>query len=120
MDRLYKRGRDANQNDSTANGFKVLRGGVWGKLNSERSNARAPVKGKCLLPASPWIQHFRPRECSSNTRGDGEGTSLDDHESGIRTIHGKTPLSHGRELRSCEGKDLLDDNTGRYPMVLSV
>ncbi|XP_047081917.1 cold-regulated protein 27-like [Lolium rigidum] len=111
MDQLYKRGRDANQNDSSANGFKVLRGGVWEKLNFERTNARAPVTAKCRLPANPWIQRFRPRDCSSNTRGDEAETVVGDHESGIRTVRGSTPLSHGRELGACQGENLLDENT---------
>jgi hypothetical protein len=112
MDQLNKRGRDANHNDSSANGFKVLRGGVWEKLNFERTNARAPVTGKCHLPANPWIQRFRPRDCSSNTRGDGAETVVADHESGIRTVRGSTPLLHGRELGACQGENLLDENTG--------
>jgi len=115
LDQLRKRGHNANQKDSSAHGFKVLRGGVWEKLKFETTNACAapvtPVSGKCCLPASPWIRRFRPRDCSSSVGGDGAGTSVGDHESGIRTIPGRTPLSHGRELGACKAENLLDENT---------
>ncbi|CAM0871852.1 unnamed protein product [Alopecurus aequalis] len=102
LNQLHKRGRDAYQNDSSANGFKVLRGGV-----SEKPKFR----GKYRLSANPWIRHFRPRDCSSSANGDGAGTLVGDHESGIQTVNGRTPLSHERELGACKRENLLDENT---------
>ena len=114
MDQLRKRGRKANRNDSSARGFKVLRGGVWEELKFERTNAYAPppVSDKCSLPESPWIRRFRPRERRSNASGDAADTSVGDHESGIQTIGGRTPLSHERALGACKREILPDENTG--------
>ncbi|XP_047081942.1 cold-regulated protein 27-like [Lolium rigidum] len=110
MDQLYNHGSKANHKDPSGDGFKVLRGGVWEKLKFERTNACAPVSSKCRLPASPWIRHFRPREYSGNTGGDGEETSVGDHESGVRTVHGRTLLSHGRELGASKAAILVAEN----------
>ncbi|CAM0871851.1 unnamed protein product [Alopecurus aequalis] len=99
LDQLRKRVRDANQNDSSASGFKF-----------ETTSACAPVRTKCRLSANPWISRFRPRDCSSSASGDGAETSVGDHESGIQTIAGRTPLSHARELGACKGDTLLDEN----------
>ncbi|CAM0871854.1 unnamed protein product [Alopecurus aequalis] len=110
LDQLRKRGHDANQKDSSANGFKVLRGGVWEKIKFERTNA-APVSSKCRLSVNPWIRRFRPRDCSSSANGDGAESSVGDHESGIQTVSGRTPLSHERELGACKRENLLDENT---------
>ncbi|XP_047073947.1 cold-regulated protein 27-like [Lolium rigidum] len=110
MDQLYNHGRNANHKDPSGDGFKVLRGGVWEKLKFERTNACAPVSSKCRLPPSPWIRHFRSRECSGNTGGDGEKISVGDHESGIRTVHERTSLSHGRELGTYKAANLLAEN----------
>lgn len=112
IDQLYNHGHNENRNDSSDNGFKVLRRGVWEKLKFERTNASARVGGEYRLPASPWIRHYRPRDCSINKRDHGEETSAGDHESGIRTVRGKTPLSHGRDLGACKGENFLDENTG--------
>ena len=112
IDRLYKRGHNAKQSDSSANGFKVLRGRVWEKLKFDRTNVCAPACGGCRLPPNPWIRRFRPRDCSSSARGDGAETLVGDRESGIQTVPGRTPLSHGRELGACNGENLLDENTG--------
>uniref|UniRef100_A0ACD5XCU4 Uncharacterized protein n=1 Tax=Avena sativa TaxID=4498 RepID=A0ACD5XCU4_AVESA len=111
MDQLYKRGRNANQNDSSAGGFKVLRAGVWETLKFERTNVVAPATAKCRLPENPWIRHFRPRDCSSDTRGDGADTSVGDHESGICTVRGRDPVSHARELGACKPENLVHENT---------
>ncbi|XP_047073949.1 cold-regulated protein 27-like [Lolium rigidum] len=94
MDQLYNHGRKANYKDSTF----------------QQTNACAPDRGKCHLPASPWIRHFRPRECSSNTGGGGEEISVGDQESGVRTVHGRTSLLHGRELGTCKAENLLAEN----------
>jgi hypothetical protein len=112
MDQLYNHGSKSNHKDPSGDGFKVLRGGVWEKHKFERTNACAPVSSKCRLPASPWIRHFRPREYSGNTGGHGEEISVGDHESGIRTVHGRTSLSHGRELGACMAPNLLAENAG--------
>uniref|UniRef100_A0ACD5WX30 Uncharacterized protein n=2 Tax=Avena sativa TaxID=4498 RepID=A0ACD5WX30_AVESA len=111
MDQLHSHGRNANHKNSSGDGFKVLRGGLWEKPKFERTESCAPVMCECRLPANQWIRHFRPRDCSSNTRGDGAEISVGDHKSGIRTIHGRTPLSHGRELGACKAQNLLDENT---------
>ncbi|VAI09640.1 cold-regulated protein 27-like [Triticum dicoccoides] len=115
INRLYNQGHNANKKDPGTNGFKVLQGGagVWKKVEFERPNACAQVGAKQSLPANPWIQHFRSRDCSSSSsaRGDGAQTSVGDHESGIRTVPGSTPLSHGRELGTCKGESLLDENS---------
>lgn len=111
VNQLYNHEYNANQNDSSGNGFKVLRGGVWEKHNFGRTNASARIGDKYCLPASPWIQHFRPRDCSSNARGDETEALVGDHESGIRTIRGRGPLSHEREWEACKGENLLDEST---------
>uniref|UniRef100_A0ACD5XLW9 Uncharacterized protein n=1 Tax=Avena sativa TaxID=4498 RepID=A0ACD5XLW9_AVESA len=108
---LYNHGRNADHKNSSGGGFKVLRGGSWEKLKFERTGSCAPVMRKCRLPANQWIQHFRPHDCTSNTRGDGAEVSVGDHESGIRTVHGTAPLSHGRELVACKAENLLAENT---------
>lgn len=115
INRLYNHGNNANKKDSGTNGFKVLQGGarVWKKVEFERTDDCAQVGAKQSLPANPWIQHFRSRDCSSSSaRGDGAETSVGDHESGIRTIPGRTPLYHGRALGACKGENLLDENSG--------
>ena len=116
LDQLRKRGHNVNQKDSSAHGFKVLRGGVWEKLKFETTSACAapvtPVSGKCCLPASPWIRRFRPRDCSSSANGDGAETSVADQESGIQTVSGRTPLSHETELGACKRENLVDENAG--------
>jgi hypothetical protein len=113
VDQLYNHGRNWNHKDSGADGFKVLRSGVWEKLKFESTKSCAPVvTSKCRLPANPWVRHFRLRDGSSNTRGDGAENSAGDHESGIQTVHGRTLLSHGKELGACKAENLLDKNTG--------
>ncbi|VAH86856.1 cold-regulated protein 27-like [Triticum dicoccoides] len=116
INRLFNHGNNANRKDSGTNGFKVLQGGagVWKKVEFARPGACAQVGAKQSLPANPWIQHFRSRDCSSSSssaRGDGAQTLVGDHESGIRTTPGGTPLSHGRELGACKGENLLDQNS---------
>uniref|UniRef100_A0A0E0CWA7 Uncharacterized protein n=3 Tax=Oryza TaxID=4527 RepID=A0A0E0CWA7_9ORYZ len=98
------------QNDA-GNGFKVLRGGVWEKLKFDRTSACSRIGRKYCLPASPWIQHFRPRECSSNARNDAAEALVGDHESGIQTIQGRTPLSHGREWEACKEEKAVGEST---------
>ncbi|KAL5210352.1 hypothetical protein ABZP36_005975 [Zizania latifolia] len=111
VEQLYNHEQNGNQNDSNGNEFKVLRGGVWEKLKFERANACSQMGRKYCLPASPWIKHFRPRDCSSNARGDAAEASVGDQESGIQTIQGRTPSSHVREWGACNGEKTLDENT---------
>ncbi|KAG8073734.1 hypothetical protein GUJ93_ZPchr0006g44709 [Zizania palustris] len=108
IEQLHTHEQNGNQNDSNGNGFKVLRGGVWEKHKFERSSACSVTRRRCCLPASPWIKHFRPRDCSSNVAE----ASVGDHESGIQTIQGRTPLSHGREWEACKGETTLGESTG--------
>jgi hypothetical protein len=111
IDQLY--GYKVNQKDSSAHDLKIIRSGVLGKLKSQRTNVRAPVTAECLLPANPWM-----RDCSSSSNARSDvllaKTAVGDHESGIWTIHGRSPLSHERELGACSGEKLLHDNTGSY------
>ncbi|XP_040377489.1 cold-regulated protein 27-like [Oryza brachyantha] len=110
VEQLYNHEQNGNHNDC-GNGFKVLRGGVWEKLKFDRSNACSRIGKKYCLPASPWIQHFRPRDCSNNARSDAAETLVGDHESGIQTIQGRTPLSHGREWEACKEEKPLGEST---------
>jgi hypothetical protein len=111
IDQLY--GYKVKQKDSSAHDLKIIRSGVLGKLKSQRTNVRAPVTAECLLPANPWM-----RDCSSSSNARSDvllaKTAVGDHESGIWTIHGRSPLSHERELGACNGEKLLHDNTGSY------
>ncbi|XP_044982856.1 cold-regulated protein 28-like isoform X3 [Hordeum vulgare subsp. vulgare] len=113
INRLYNHGNNADKKDPGANGFKVLQRGavVWKKVEFERPNACAQVGAKQSPPASRWIQRFTSRDCSSSAGGDGAETSVGDHESGIRTIPGGTPLFHRRELGACKGENLLNENS---------
>ncbi|KAL5218100.1 hypothetical protein ABZP36_018784 [Zizania latifolia] len=111
VEQLHSHEQNGNQNDSNGNGFKVLRGGVWEKLKFERSNACSGTGRRYRLPASPWIKHFRPRDCSSNARDYAAEALVGDHESGIQTIQGRTPLSHGREWEACKGETTLGEST---------
>ncbi|XP_048528075.1 cold-regulated protein 27-like [Triticum urartu] len=116
VDQLHNHAHAAKNKDSGTNGFKVLQGGVWRKVEfKRRTNACAQVRPEQRLPESPWIQHFIPAGgCSSSAGGDRAETSVSDRESGIRTIPGSTPLCHGRELGACKGEDLLDESAEIY------
>ncbi|XP_037427491.1 cold-regulated protein 27-like [Triticum dicoccoides] len=113
-DQLYKHlhGHDAKKKDPGTDGFKVLQGGVWRKVEfKRRSNACAQVRPKRRLPGNPWIQHFIPGGCSSSAgSGDRAETSVSDRESGTWTIPRSTPLFHGKELGARKGEDLLDED----------
>uniref|UniRef100_A0A0D9VQE3 Uncharacterized protein n=1 Tax=Leersia perrieri TaxID=77586 RepID=A0A0D9VQE3_9ORYZ len=110
VDQLYNHEQDGNQNDY-GNGFKVLRGGVWEKLKFDRTNACSRIGRKYCLPASPWIKHFRPRDCRGNARDDAAEALVGDHESGIQSIQGRTPLSHGREWEACKEEKPVGEST---------
>lgn len=108
----------AKKKDSGRNEFKVFQGGVWRKAEFQRrSNACAQVQPQQCLPKSPWIQHFIPSGYSISAAvqqqySSSAASSLGDRESGIRTIPGGTPLSHGRKLGARMGGYHLDENAG--------
>ncbi|WVZ55715.1 hypothetical protein U9M48_006340 [Paspalum notatum var. saurae] len=106
VDQLY------HPQNTNGNGFKVLRRGVWEYIKYEKTNARVQSGTKCCLPANPWIQHFRPRDCGSDTQSDGLEASVGDHESGTQANQERLSVSHGRECEGCKGeKRLLDEST---------
>ncbi|CAN6285446.1 unnamed protein product [Urochloa humidicola] len=111
IDQLYNHGHHLH--NTNGNGFKVLRRGVWEYIKYEKTNARAQIGAKCCVPASPWIQHFRPRDCGSNAQSDGlEEASVGDHESGTQTNGERLSVSCGREWEACKGqKKILDEST---------
>ncbi|CAL4929434.1 unnamed protein product [Urochloa decumbens] len=104
IDQLYNHGHHPHNN-----GFKVLRRGVWEYIKYEKTNARSQSGTKCCVPASPWIQHFRPRDCDSNAQSDGLEASVGDHESGTQTNREKLSVSRGREWEACKGENQLLD-----------
>ncbi|XP_072147139.1 cold-regulated protein 27 isoform X2 [Setaria viridis] len=107
VDQLYNhRHRPHNTN---GNGFKVLRRGVWEYIKYEKTNARAQSGTKCCVPASPWIRHFRPRDCGSNAQSDGLEASVGDHESGTQTNGERLSVSRGRKWEACKGENQLLD-----------
>jgi len=107
---LYNHGN--HPHNAHGNGFKVLRRGVWEYIKYERTNPRVQSGTKCCLPANPWIQHFRPRDCGSNAQSDGLEASVGDHESGTQTNRKRLSVSHGREWEACKGDNkLLGEST---------
>ncbi|KAL6649341.1 hypothetical protein ACP70R_013565 [Stipagrostis hirtigluma subsp. patula] len=109
LDQLYNHGHHSH--NANGNGFKVLRGGVW-EYKYEKSNACAQSGTKYRLPASPWIQHFRPRDCSSNARSDGLESSVGGHESGTQTTRQRNSVSNGRKSGACKrGNQLICEST---------
>ncbi|CAN6290447.1 unnamed protein product [Urochloa humidicola] len=110
IDQLYNHGH--RPHNTNGNGFKVLRRGVWEYIKYEKTNARAQSGTKCCVPASPWIQHFRPRDCSSNAQSDGLEASVGDHESGTQTNRERLSVSRGREWEACN-RERLSVSRGR-------
>lgn len=110
VDQLHNHGHHLH--NTNGNGFKVLRRGVWEYIKYEKTNARMQNGTKCSLPANPWIQHFMPRDCGSNTQSDGREASVGDHESGTQANQERLSVSHGREWVGCkEEKQLLNEST---------
>ncbi|CAL4912943.1 unnamed protein product [Urochloa decumbens] len=105
IDQLYNHGH--RPHNTNGNGFKVLRRGVWEYIKYEKTNARAQSGTKCCVPASPWIQHFRPRDCGSNAQSDGLEASVGDDESGTQTNRERLSVSRGREWEACKGEKQL-------------
>jgi hypothetical protein len=89
------------------NGFKVLQEGASGELGSERNVSRSrDVKDARGLPEDPWVRRFKPRDSGVNRHGGWVGASIDDGESGTDTVQG-TARTHGREVSSCVGGNLV-------------
>uniref|UniRef100_A0A0A9CU92 Uncharacterized protein n=1 Tax=Arundo donax TaxID=35708 RepID=A0A0A9CU92_ARUDO len=109
VDQLHNHGHHLH--NVNGNGFKVLRGGVWEYIKYEKTNACARGCTKYCLPANPWIQHFRPRDCGSNAQSDGLEASVGDDESGTQTNGERLSVSHGREREACKGYNRLLDET---------
>ncbi|XP_062216614.1 cold-regulated protein 27-like [Phragmites australis] len=110
VDQLYNHGHHSH--NANGNGFKVHRRGVWEYIKYEKDNTCAQSGTKYCLPANPWIQHFRPRDCGSNVQSDGMEASAGDHESCTQTNRVRLSVSHGREREACKGDNqLLDENT---------
>ncbi|KAF8776098.1 hypothetical protein HU200_003782 [Digitaria exilis] len=109
VDQLYNHGH--HPHNTIGNGFKVLRRGVWEYIKYEKTNARVQSGTKCCLPASPWIQHFRARDCGSNAQSDGLEASVGDHESGTQTNTERVSVSRGREWKASKGNGLLAEST---------
>ncbi|XP_062210125.1 cold-regulated protein 27-like [Phragmites australis] len=109
VDQLYNH----HAHNANGEGFKVHRGGVWEYIKYEKkTNSCAQSRKKYCLPANPWIQHFRQRNCGSNAQSDGLEVSEGDHESGTQTNRVRLSVSHGREWEACKGeKQLLDEST---------
>ncbi|KAL6867242.1 hypothetical protein ACP4OV_015266 [Aristida adscensionis] len=105
LDQLYNHGHHSH--NTNGNGFKVLRRGVWEHIKYEKTNACKQTGTKYRLPANPWIQHFRPRDCGSNARSDGLEASVGDHESGTQTNRERSSVSHGRKWGACNGRNQL-------------
>lgn len=119
VNQLYNHGNHphaANGTGHAANGsgFKVLRRGVWEYIKYEKTNAPVRSGAKCCVPANPWIQHFRPRDCGSNAQSDGLEASVGDDESGTQANRKSLSVSHGREWEASKGErpQLLHESTG--------
>jgi hypothetical protein len=111
VDQLHNHGHHSHYGAGC--GFKVLRGGVWEYIKYEKSNDCARSRTKYSLPANPWIQHFRPRHCSSNVKGNGLQDSDGDYESGTQTNRKRISVSHGGKEEACIAeKQLRDERTG--------
>lgn len=89
------------------NGFKVLRGDVWEYIKYDNFSYRERSSTRYRLPANPWIQHFRPRRCSSNVKSDVLEDSEGDYESGTQTARKRTCVSRGRKKGACNGETQL-------------
>ncbi|TVU48172.1 hypothetical protein EJB05_07799 [Eragrostis curvula] len=109
VDQLHNHGHHSHH--ANENGFKVLRGGVWEYIKYEKSNDCARSRTRYRLPASPWIQHFRPRHCSSNAQSDRLEDSEGDHESGTQSNRKRISVSHGRKKEACNGENQLRGET---------